>query len=239
MCSGVTCLLHFWQNDQGLLCATAATWGWNKYQIRVSTQLILKKNILPLPLPGFEPPTFWSWVQCSSSKLSQTTMCNWQSSWTELSLKITLNIYQRWSWKKGWPLGRGSLTWKYEGQSWQTFSRLKCNKSDFKHNIWILSVMHMFGWANRSCIHNNVHTDITDREANAAYIMPRPSEDSILHKYLSVMFHSDHLLLCNDVRVSGSFCWRPRAHFHQPSPSVWQQRTNWRTETTTHQEVTH
>ena len=141
--------------------------------------------------------------------------------------------------KKGWPLGRGSLTWKYEGQSWQTFSRLKCNKSDFKHNIWILSVMHTFGWANRSHTHNNVHTDITDREANAAYIMPRPSEDSILHRYLSVMFHSDHLLLCNDVRVSGSFCWRPRAHFHQPSPSVWQQRTNWRTETTTHQEVTH
>ena len=31
-CSAVTCHLHFWQNDQGLLCATAVTWGWNAYQ---------------------------------------------------------------------------------------------------------------------------------------------------------------------------------------------------------------
>ena len=29
-CSGVTCHLHFWQNDQSLfLRATAVTWGWN------------------------------------------------------------------------------------------------------------------------------------------------------------------------------------------------------------------
>ena len=31
-------LLHFWQNDQGLLCATAITRGWNRHQIRFSTQ---------------------------------------------------------------------------------------------------------------------------------------------------------------------------------------------------------
>ena len=31
---GVTCHLHFLQNDQGLLHATAVTWGWNRHQIR-------------------------------------------------------------------------------------------------------------------------------------------------------------------------------------------------------------
>ena len=37
-CSGVTCHLHFWQNDWGLLRATAVTRGWNRHQIRASTQ---------------------------------------------------------------------------------------------------------------------------------------------------------------------------------------------------------
>ena len=35
---GLICHLHFWQNDQGLLCATAVTRGWNRPQIRNSTQ---------------------------------------------------------------------------------------------------------------------------------------------------------------------------------------------------------
>ena len=30
VCLCVTCHMHFWQNDQGLLCATAVTRGWNK-----------------------------------------------------------------------------------------------------------------------------------------------------------------------------------------------------------------
>ena len=37
-CSGITCHLHFWQNDRGLLCATAITQGWNRHQIRASTE---------------------------------------------------------------------------------------------------------------------------------------------------------------------------------------------------------
>ena len=37
-CSGVTCHLHFWQNDRGLLRATAITRGRNGHRIRVSTQ---------------------------------------------------------------------------------------------------------------------------------------------------------------------------------------------------------
>ena len=35
---GVTCHLHFWQNDWGLLHAIAVTQEWNGHQIRVSTQ---------------------------------------------------------------------------------------------------------------------------------------------------------------------------------------------------------
>ena len=37
-CLDVTCHLHSWQNDQGLLHATAVTQGWNGHQRRVSTQ---------------------------------------------------------------------------------------------------------------------------------------------------------------------------------------------------------
>ena len=35
---GVTCHLHFWQNDHILLCATAVTWGWCGHQIIDSTE---------------------------------------------------------------------------------------------------------------------------------------------------------------------------------------------------------
>ena len=35
---GVTCHLHFWQNDQGFLHATAVTRGWIRPWVRVSTQ---------------------------------------------------------------------------------------------------------------------------------------------------------------------------------------------------------
>ena len=37
-CLAVTCNLHFWQNDQDLLRATAVTRGWNGYRNRVSTE---------------------------------------------------------------------------------------------------------------------------------------------------------------------------------------------------------
>ena len=34
-CFAVTCHLHFWQNDQGILHATAVTRGWNGYRNKV------------------------------------------------------------------------------------------------------------------------------------------------------------------------------------------------------------
>ena len=66
-CLAVTCQLHFWQNDRGLLCATAVTRGWsgyrNKSQHRKST---LEKKILPPLQQGFEPATFQSRVRRSN-----------------------------------------------------------------------------------------------------------------------------------------------------------------------------
>ena len=66
-CLAVTCHLHFWQNDLGLLRATAVTRGWNGYrnksQHRKST---LEKKILPPFQQGFEPATFRSRVRCSN-----------------------------------------------------------------------------------------------------------------------------------------------------------------------------
>ena len=47
-CLAVTCYLHFWQNDQDLLYATAITQGWNGYQNKSQhRKLTLGKKILP------------------------------------------------------------------------------------------------------------------------------------------------------------------------------------------------
>ena len=62
-CLAVTCHLHFWQNDRGLLRVTAVTRGWNGYWNKSQhRKLTLEKKILPLLLQGFEPMTFRSWV---------------------------------------------------------------------------------------------------------------------------------------------------------------------------------
>ena len=37
-CLGITCHLHFWQNDRSLLRASAVTRGWNGQRIKVSPQ---------------------------------------------------------------------------------------------------------------------------------------------------------------------------------------------------------
>ena len=66
-CLAVTCNLHFWQNDLGLLCATAVTQGWNGYQNKSQhRKLTLEKKIHPPLLQGFEPTTFWSWIRYSN-----------------------------------------------------------------------------------------------------------------------------------------------------------------------------
>ena len=66
-CLAVTCHLRLWQNDRGLLRATAVTRGWNGYRNKSQhRKLTLEKKILPPLQQGFEPATFRSQVRCSN-----------------------------------------------------------------------------------------------------------------------------------------------------------------------------
>ena len=66
-CLAVTCHLRFWQDDRGLLRATAVTRGWNGYRNKSQhRKLTLEKKILPPPQQGFEPATFRSRVRTSN-----------------------------------------------------------------------------------------------------------------------------------------------------------------------------
>ena len=61
VCLAATSHLRFWLTNQGLLHATAVTWGWNRYQNKSQhRKLTLEKKILPPLMQGFEPATFWS-----------------------------------------------------------------------------------------------------------------------------------------------------------------------------------
>ena len=76
VCLAVTCHLHFWQNDQDLLRATAVTQGWNGYRNNSQhRKLTLEKKILLPLLLGFEATTSQSWVQCSNHWAIPTQMC--------------------------------------------------------------------------------------------------------------------------------------------------------------------
>ena len=66
-CLAVTCHLHFWNTDRGLLRATAVTRGWNGYRNKSQhRKLTLEKKILPPLQQGFEPATFWSRIRRSN-----------------------------------------------------------------------------------------------------------------------------------------------------------------------------
>ena len=65
-CLAVTCHLHFWQNDRGLLRATAVTRGWNGYRNESAQKVDPGEEILPPLVQGFEPATFRSRVRRSN-----------------------------------------------------------------------------------------------------------------------------------------------------------------------------
>ena len=68
-CLAVTCHLHFWQNDRGLLSATAVTRGLNGYRNKSKHRKLtqtLEKKIFPPLLWGFEPAPFRSRVRRSN-----------------------------------------------------------------------------------------------------------------------------------------------------------------------------
>ena len=75
-CLGVTCHLHFWQNDWGLLRVTAVTWRWNGHRIRVSKHSRpRKRKFSHLLLPGFELATFRSQVRHSNQQAILANHC--------------------------------------------------------------------------------------------------------------------------------------------------------------------
>ena len=65
-CLAVTCHLHFWQNDRGLLRATAVTRGWNGYGNESAQKVDPGEENSPPLLQGFEPATFRSRVRRSN-----------------------------------------------------------------------------------------------------------------------------------------------------------------------------
>ena len=106
-CLAVTCHLRFWQNDRGLLRATAVTRGWNGYRNKSQhRKLTLEKKILPPLLQRIEPTTFRSLVQRSNhwaipSPLVLYTQSVWliqgnQRAWktTEQSEETTIKSLQ-------------------------------------------------------------------------------------------------------------------------------------------------
>ena len=94
VCLAVTCHLHFWQNDRGLLRATAVMQGWNGYrnksQHRKST--LEKKILLPLLL-WFEPATVWSGVHSCMHVLIFVSVHIFISLYVYLCLAILIYIY--------------------------------------------------------------------------------------------------------------------------------------------------
>ena len=82
----VTCHVHFWQNDRGLLRATAVTRGWNRYRNKSRhRKLTLEKNILPPLLQGFEPATFPSRIRRYSHMLD----CRMRNADEVMKMKFT------------------------------------------------------------------------------------------------------------------------------------------------------
>ena len=81
-CLAVTYHLCFWQNDQGLLRATAVTLGWNRYWNKSQhRKLTLEKKIL-LPLQqGFKPVTSQSRVRHSNLWAIPALERDWGGLW--------------------------------------------------------------------------------------------------------------------------------------------------------------
>ena len=89
-CLGVTCHLHFWQNDRDLLrVAAAVTRGWNGYRNKSQhRKLTLEKKIVPPLLQGFEPATFQSPFPRSNHRSF--------SVWFELLVTIVTVVFRLW-----------------------------------------------------------------------------------------------------------------------------------------------
>ena len=82
VCLAVSCYLHFWQNDQDLLCATTVTWGWNGHWNKNQHRKLAPENKIPSPLLlGVKPTTSGPWVWYSTTELSTLPMGTSIFSW--------------------------------------------------------------------------------------------------------------------------------------------------------------
>ena len=69
-CLAVTCHLHFWQNDLGLLRVASVTGeGETDMEMSQHRNFTLAKKILPPLLPGLEPATYRSQVRRSNHRV--------------------------------------------------------------------------------------------------------------------------------------------------------------------------
>ena len=94
----VTCHLHFWQNDWGLLRATSVTRGWNEYRNKSQhRKLTLEKKTLPPLLQGFVPATFRSRVRSLTTELSRFPWLEtlWYSFWFCVLIMHLSHLYYR------------------------------------------------------------------------------------------------------------------------------------------------
>ena len=86
----VTCHLHFWQKDRGLLLMTVVTRGWNRYQKKgQQRKLTLERKILQ---PGFESTTFRSSVWHSTTELS-LPLCSGGICYCAVQLTVTHSLH--------------------------------------------------------------------------------------------------------------------------------------------------
>ena len=83
------CNLHIWQNDGGLLRATAVTCGGTDTEKGQHRKLTLEKKILLLLLPGLKLTTFRSQVGRFTSELSWLLVLFY--------CDLAVEMYLRWS----------------------------------------------------------------------------------------------------------------------------------------------
>ena len=95
--SCVTCHLHFWQNDWGLLHATVVTIGVEQTQNESQhTKLTLDKKIIWPLLPEFELATFPSWVIIYMiTCISRRQLYSHSISWKQRQMFYAFGLYHQ------------------------------------------------------------------------------------------------------------------------------------------------
>ena len=96
MCVAVTCHLHFWHNDRGLLRATAVTQGWNGYRNQSQhKKLTLEKKILPPAPAGTRTRDLSITTELSSLPYVSCCfffVCVWVGGWVRACVRVGVYV---------------------------------------------------------------------------------------------------------------------------------------------------